>query len=80
LTRNNSKAVEFKNKESNRYQVFDGTYTTKKSDVYLNEFSLTGATTLTALSSAAVACNPTAVASPALTDIATYYESDGLTT
>ena len=40
LTRDLTKDVEFKNKASDRKPVFEGTYTTKKGAVKLNEFAL----------------------------------------
>ena len=41
LTNSLTKAVEYKNNESNRKVVFDWVYTAKKGDVKLNEFKLT---------------------------------------
>ena len=43
LTNNLSKVVEFRNNESNRKVVFDGTYTAKKWGLKLNEFIISGA-------------------------------------
>ena len=42
LTNSVSKDVEFRNNESNRKVVFDGTYTAKKGDIKLNEFTVQG--------------------------------------
>ncbi len=40
LKNNATKEVEFANKETNRKVVFDGTYTSKRGDIKLNEFRL----------------------------------------
>ncbi|MBO7505393.1 hypothetical protein J6T66_04645 [bacterium] len=37
------------NKETNRYTVLEGTYTAKKQDIYLNEFSVTYSSSLSNL-------------------------------
>jgi hypothetical protein len=42
LTNTLTKAVEFKRNEANRKVVFEGTYTAKKGDLKLNEFTVTG--------------------------------------
>ena len=47
LTNSVSKDVEFRNNESNRKVVFDGTYTAKKGGIKLNEFSVAGNGTVT---------------------------------
>ena len=41
LTNSVSDDVEYNNKEVNTYTIFDGVYTAKKNDVYLNEFTVT---------------------------------------
>lgn len=42
LENNLTKTVEFMKNETNRKVVFDGTYTARKGDVYLNKFSIDG--------------------------------------
>ena len=37
-----SNDIEYKNGEVNKLVIFDGTYTAKKGDIYLNEFKVTG--------------------------------------
>jgi Flp pilus assembly protein TadG len=44
LLNNNTKEVEFLNKQSARKTIFDGTYTAQKQDVYLNGFSVVDGT------------------------------------
>jgi hypothetical protein len=42
-----TKEVEFNNKETNTKIVFDGTYTAKKGDVKINEFTITSNSNIT---------------------------------
>ena len=48
-TLSSSDDIEFLNKETNRYTVLEGTYTAKKQDIYLNEFSVTYSSSLSNL-------------------------------